>query len=125
MQNEATDRRPAATEKDVTGGGGSTGRTLPDEPLPKIRGAVCAQWREYNGKRLGPYYFLFWREGGRLRKRDIKRGGLAATTGGGAADREERRERRESHKEAMRWIKDFNRECRHLEDLLRRAGMMR
>jgi len=38
-----------------------------------VKGSVCEQWRERNGKRYGPYYYLMWREGGRLRKRYLKR----------------------------------------------------
>ena len=47
--------------------------------LPKT-GAVCAQWKRCgkpacrcaNGAPHGPYYCLFWREGGRLRKRYVR-----------------------------------------------------
>jgi len=46
------------------------------ETLPStrfgVKGSVCEQWRERNGKRYGPYYCLMWREGGRLRKRYLK-----------------------------------------------------
>jgi hypothetical protein len=85
------------------------------EALPKIRGAVCAQWREYKGKRLGPYYFLCWREGGKLRKRYVKPADLAATIAACAANREEQRERRRSRAELMQWIHDFNRTSREVE----------
>ena len=50
--------------------------------LPKIpvKGTVHAQWvrcgkpncRCHEGHKHGPYYHLFWREGGRLRKRYLK-----------------------------------------------------
>lgn len=38
-------------------------------PLP---GAVCRQFRTRGEKTFGPYYFRFWREGGRLRKQYVK-----------------------------------------------------
>ena len=59
--------------------------------LPK-KGAVCAQWKRcgrpscrcVRGQLHGPYHCLFWREGGRLRKRYIRqaeRRGRAARDG--------------------------------------------
>ncbi len=98
----ATERRAAAVNK-------------MDETLPKIRGTVCAQWRVYKGKRLGPYYFLFWREDGKLRKRYVKRADVAATIAACAAYREEKREQRTSHAELMRWIRGYNRTCKEME----------
>jgi len=95
------------------------------ETLPKTGGAVCAQWRIYKGKRLGPYYFLFWREGGKLRKRYVKRTDLAATIAACGAYREERRERRESHKEVMRWIREYNTTSKEVERLLKLARLLR
>ncbi len=94
------------------------------KPLPKIRGAVCAQWRVYKGKRLGPYYFLFWREGGKLRKKYIKPADLAATVAACGAYRDEQRERRESHAEVMRWIREYNTTSREIERLLKLARMI-
>ena len=55
------------------------------DTLPK-RGAVCRQWitcgkegcRCKKGERHGPYHYLFWREGGRLRKMYIRKGDLPA-----------------------------------------------
>jgi hypothetical protein len=38
--------------------------------LPK-NWSLCAQYRLYNGRRLGPYWFRFWRENGVLRKEYI------------------------------------------------------
>lgn len=46
--------------------------TLPNTRFG-VKGTVIEQWRERNEKRYGPYYFLMWREGGRLRKRYLKR----------------------------------------------------
>ena len=57
-----------------------TSRTNTDNALPKMgTGAVCVQWtrcgrascRCTRGALHGPYHYLFWREGGRLRKRYI------------------------------------------------------
>ena len=50
------------------------------ETLPK-KGALCAQWKRCGrptcrcarGRLHGPYHCLFWREGGRLRKRYVRR----------------------------------------------------
>lgn len=59
----------------------------PDNPLPKMdAGAVCAQFVRCgkstchcaHGELHGPYYYRFWREGGRLRKRYIPAGDVAA-----------------------------------------------
>lgn len=91
------------------------------ETLPKIQGAVCAQWRVYEGKRLGPYYFLFWREGGKLRKRYVKRADVAATIAACAAYREEQREQRTSHTELMRWIRGYNQTCKEMERWIQNA----
>ena len=54
--------------------------TKSKEALPKM-GAVCPQWvrcgragcRCNSGELHGPYYYLFWREGRRLRKRYVPR----------------------------------------------------
>jgi hypothetical protein len=54
--------------------------------LPKtLPGAVCAQWvrcgkpgcRCAGGQLHGPYFYRFWREGGRLRKAYIRASKLA------------------------------------------------
>ena len=50
------------------------------KPLPQ-KGAVCQQWKRCGrpgcrcarGQLHGPYYALFWREKGRLRKRYVPR----------------------------------------------------
>ena len=54
-------------------------RTKSAPALPKM-GAVCRQWvrcgrpscRCQQGELHGPYFYLFWREDGRLRKRYIR-----------------------------------------------------
>ncbi len=55
------------------------------EPLPKMMdpllGVVCVQWRRCGrpscrcarGQPHGPYYYRFWREGGRLKKAYVRR----------------------------------------------------
>jgi hypothetical protein len=103
----------------------SVAATKTAETLPKIRGAVCVQWRIYKGKRLGPYYFRFWREDGKLRKRYIKRANLALTIAACRKDREERREQRENHAEVMRWIREYNRADREIERLLKAVRLVR
>jgi len=112
-------------EKDVTASHLSRVRTDSAETLPKIHGAVCAQWRTYKGKRLGPYFFLFWREGGKLRKQYIKRADLAATVAACGAHREEQRERRHSHTELLKWIRDFNRTSQEVERWVKTARLSR
>lgn len=62
-----------------------------------VKGSVCEQWREHNGKRYGPYYCLMWREGGRLRKRYLKReeaDAVRASCDGRRVTEREHRERR-------------------------------
>ncbi len=58
-----------------------------DNPLPKMgHGSVSAQWvrcgkpscRCARGERHGPYYYRFWREDGRLRKRYVPAAEVAA-----------------------------------------------
>ena len=75
--------------------------------LPKT-GAVCAQWvrcgrlgcRCSDGQLHGPYHYLFWREGRRLRKRYIRKGDAQAIRAAYDELREKARARRRSAKEA-------------------------
>jgi hypothetical protein len=75
------------------------------DPLPKT-GAVCPQWvrcgrptcRCSRGRFHGPYHCLFWREGGRLRKRYVR---LADADAVRAACNERRRRERDA-REATR-----------------------
>ncbi len=59
-------------------------KTKSENPLPKIEalpGAVCAQWKRCgkpscrcaSGDLHGPYFYRFWRAGGRLRKTYVPR----------------------------------------------------
>lgn len=115
----------AVKKKDVTASRRSRAPNDSAETLPKIKGAVCAQWRVYKGKRLGPYYFLYWREGGKLRKRYVRPADLAATVAACAAHRDEMREERRSREEVLRWIRKFNRADREIERLLKLARPLR
>lgn len=86
------------------------------KPLPNtLPGAVCAQWRERDGKRYGPYYFRFWREGGRLRKQYIKRNEMEAVQAACARHREEQAARRRNHAELMQLLRGFKASCREVE----------
>ena len=44
-----------------------------EKALPKtLPGAVVAQYRTHGDRTYGPYWFRFWREGGRLRKAYVR-----------------------------------------------------
>jgi len=91
-------------------------QTKTAEPLPNnLPGAVCAQWRERDGKRYGPYYFRFWREGGRLHKQYIKRNEVDAVRTACAHHREEQEARRKNHAELMRMLRQYKATCREVE----------
>ena len=74
---------------DVANNGSSHAKAAPStktaQPLPKV-GALCAQWvrcgtpgcRCARGELHGPYYYRFWREDGRLRKRYVRLGDVRA-----------------------------------------------
>ena len=82
----------------------ATGPVPPTEtadPLPKmLPGAVCAQWRRCGkpacrcarGQPHGPYFFRFWRQGGKLRKVYVRPAELERVR---AACRARQRQRRE------------------------------
>lgn len=64
-----------------------------EKALPKsLRGAVCAQYRTVKGKKYGPYWFRFWREGGMLRKEYVPVAQLSRAVEACARHRSERRE---------------------------------
>lgn len=47
-----------------------------ENPLPNLDclpGAVCVQFVTRGDKRWGPYFYRFWREGGKLRKVYVRR----------------------------------------------------
>jgi len=91
-------------------------QTKTAKPLPNmLPGAVCAQWRERGGKRYGPYYFRFWREGGRLHKQYIKREDVDAVRAACVRHREEQAVRRRNHAERMQLLRGFEASCREVE----------
>lgn len=91
-------------------------RTKTAKPLPNtLPGAVCAQWRERDGKRYGPYYFRFWREGGRLHKQYVKRSEVDAVWAACQRHREEVAARRRNHAELMQRLREFKATCREVE----------
>jgi hypothetical protein len=123
--------RSVWTKKDVRGERVRTRKTKDRKALPKIPetlpGAVCAQWVKCGkpgckcarGELHGPYYYRFWREGGRLRKAYVKREDLEATRA--ACDRRRELERKE--REEQRWATEVLRGYRDLlRDLERRYG---
>jgi hypothetical protein len=75
------------------------------DPLPKT-GAVCRQWvrcgrptcRCARWELHGPYDYLFWREGGRLRKRYVRQADAEASR----AACDERRARERAAREELR-----------------------
>ena len=77
------------------------------ETLPKmLPGVVCAQMvrcgkpncKCARGELHGPYYFRFWRDGGRLRKQYVRAADLAATQAACEGRRNEQRAVRVSRK---------------------------
>ncbi len=83
--------------------------TKHQNPLPK-KGAVCVQWvrccqpgcRCSRGELHGPYYYLFWREDGRLRKRYVRVADVAAVIAGCQARREQEQQLRTLTKKAWK-----------------------
>jgi hypothetical protein len=101
-------------KKIVCTAGARAGETETAKTLPNtLAGAVCAQYRERNGNRYGPYFFRFWREGGRLRKVYVRRGDAPAAAAACRARRDrdarERRAQREG-KELMRELLECTRQ---------------
>jgi hypothetical protein len=79
-------------------------RTKKCDPLPKtLPGVVLAQWvrcgragcRCARGSLHGPYYYRFWREGGRLRKVYVRTAELEEVRARCEARRRARRELRQ------------------------------
>ena len=87
-------------------GGARMAKPEIDQTLPKTC-AVCVQWkccgrpgcRCARGMLHGPYFCMFWRSGGRLRKRYVR---LAEGPGLRAMCRESREEARERRETARR-----------------------
>ena len=85
-------------------------------PLPKTgAGALCRQWvrcgrpacRCASGTLHGPYHYLFWREGGRLRKRYLPAPAVAAVRSALSALRVERDEERARARAAREQWRDL------------------
>jgi hypothetical protein len=79
------------------------------QPLPKeeLKGAVVAQYRYYNGRALGPYWFRVWREGGRYRKVYVPRADLEGVRAACEAYRERRRALSIARRDTRRLVSDF------------------
>ena len=91
-------------------------QTKTAKPLPNtLPGAVCEQWRERDGKRYGPYYFRFWREGGRLHKQYVKPDEVDAVRAACQRHREEGAARQRKHMEVMQRLREFKATCREVE----------
>lgn len=100
-------------------------QTKTAEPLPNsLPGAVVAQYRERDGKRYGPYYCRCWREGGKLRKRYVKRTEVAAVRAACRRHRDERAERRRTHAAFVERLRLFKATCREVERWLERARLL-
>lgn len=90
--------------------------------LPK-NAAVCRQWvrcgrrpcRCGSGQGHGPYWYLFWREGGRLRKTYVPSVGADALAGMVAARRRQRRMARAQVAAAKDSIRDSVLRLREME----------
>lgn len=86
------------TKKILPAPGGTRARTKNDTTLPKT-GALCLQWvkcgksacRCASGERHGPYWYLFWRQGGRLHKRYVRAAEVEAVRAARDAEREQLR----------------------------------
>jgi hypothetical protein len=105
---------------------------MPREPkstqtLPK-KGAVCVQWKRCGragcrcarGELHGPYYCLFWRAQGRLRKRYVQLAdGLAVQ----AACQVRREQAREARREQQRWRAEWRTLKAQLRELERQWGI--
>lgn len=97
------------------------------ETLPNtrygVKGSVCEQWRERNGKRYGPYYCLMWREGGRLRKRYLKREEADAVRASCDERRATEREHRERRGKALQGVSQYewDEQRRNIRQMIRDA----
>ena len=87
-------------------------QTLPKMGEIGTRGVICQQWvrcgrpgcRCSQGELHGPYHYLFWREGGRLRKRYVR---LADAAVARAACLEWRERARQERERARAWWREW------------------
>lgn len=110
-------------------------RNQPADPLPKtdapegLPGVVRPQFvrcgkpacRCASGDpadRHGPYYYRFWRERGRLRKRYVRPADLDATRAACARRQARERARREARRDLRARLADFRTRAREVERLL-------
>ena len=94
------------------------GRTKGERMLPNmLPGTVCQQWvrcgrpgcRCARGRLHGPYFYRFWRDGGRLRKQYVRRSDVERVRGQCQARRRELRELadwREVWRQVMAQVRD-------------------
>ena len=76
---------------------------VPRLPKIEVRGAICAQWvrcgkpncRCAKGQLHGPYYYRFWREGGKLRRAYVRKADAPAALAAYHTLRQSDRQRRE------------------------------
>ena len=97
----------------------------PSKALPKtLPGVVRPQWvtcgrsncRCRRGLLHGPYYYRFWREGGRLRKQYVKAVHLDRIRAACEARRKRRQElvaTREDWRELVTIVKEAEKQCRN------------
>lgn len=91
-----------------------TPATKQAKALPKT-GALCPQWVKCGkstchcavGNLHGPYWYLFWRQGGRLRKRYIKPAEVEAVRAACDAERQRRRRWRRVKKAAQQQYREL------------------
>ena len=101
-------------------------QTESGEALPKT-GALCAQWKRCGrtscrcarGEPHGPYFALFWRERGRLRKRYIRLANVEAVRADLWAQAEQRWLRRLAKKEWRRVWREQTASLREYERWLK------
>jgi hypothetical protein len=75
-------------------------------------GSVRPTCRCAGGDLHGPYYYLFWRERGRLRKRYVR-------TAAAAAVRADCVQRREARRQMRRWLEECREKWRKLDGMIR------
>ncbi len=89
-----------------------------EKPLPKsLGGAVCAQYRTIRGEVYGPYWFRFYREDGRLRKKYIRKENLEAVRRAcqlGQFERRLKALRRKTNLLELRTVCEFKRDLKSL-----------
>jgi hypothetical protein len=97
------------------------------ETLPKmLPGVVCAQMvrcgkpncKCSQGELHGPYYFRFWRDGGRLRKQYVRAADVAATQAACEGRRNEQRAVRASRKRGADELRSLLSQLKQCEETI-------